>query len=214
MNIKFSKEDLISFENSIADAFNNKMIRAPIHLHEGNEEPLISLFTNYINAEDWLFTTWRSHYHCLLKGVSPEKLKQDILDSKSITLCYKEQKIVSSAIVTGNLSIAVGTALDIKNKKNKEKVWVFSGDMTSTTGAWYEAYNYSLCHDLPINFVIEDNGKSVCTITKDVWNNKKNIGGIKGIDDGSLHEIGEKLFYYSYKMLKYQHAGTGVRVQF
>lgn len=214
MKINYSSDQLINFENEIADCFNNKLIRAPIHLHEGNELPLIQLFSKYIDEQDWLFTTWRSHYHCLLKGVPPEKLKQDILDCKSITLCFKEQKIVSSAIVTGNLSIAVGTALDIKLKNSQEKVWVFSGDMTSTTGAWYEAYNYSVCHDLPINFVIEDNGKSVCTMTKDVWNNKKIIGGIKGIDDGSLHEIGEKLFYYSYKMLKYQHAGTGVRVQF
>ena len=213
MKISYNKEQLINFESDIADCFNNKLIKAPIHLHEGNEESLIDLFSNHINNDDWLFTNWRSHYHCLLKGVPKEVLKKDILDCKSITLCYKEQKILSSAIVTGNLSISVGMALDIKRKKLNNKVWVFSGDMTSTTGAFHEAYTYSMAHDLPISFVIEDNSKSVCTMTADTWNNvffNKPIN----LEQNKLHKINKFLFYYSYKMVKYQHAGTGVRVQF
>ena len=31
-------------------------------------------------------------------------------------------------------------------------------------------HKYSTNHDLPIRFVIEDNGKSVCTDTREVWN--------------------------------------------
>ena len=213
MNISLTKEELIEFENDIAACFNNKMIKAPIHLYENNEEQLIDLFSNHVNNDDWIFTTWRSHYQCLLKGVPRDKLKSDILDGKSITLCFKDQKILSSAIVTGNLSIALGTACDLKRKNSNEKVWVFSGDMTSTTGAFHEAYTYSVAHDLPIAFVIEDNSKSVCTMTNEVWNNKF-FNKPTQLEDNKLHKVNKHLFYYSYKMVKYQHAGTGVRVQF
>ena len=44
MNVAYTKEDLVNFELEIADCFNNKMIRAPIHLSDGNEEPLIEIF--------------------------------------------------------------------------------------------------------------------------------------------------------------------------
>src|SRR3990167_5867146 len=94
------KKELIEFENDIANTFNNKEIRAPIHLQDNNASQLIEIFKD-INEEDWCCGTWRFHFENLLKGVSPEKLKQAILDGHSISLCFKEQKIITSAIVGG-----------------------------------------------------------------------------------------------------------------
>ncbi len=112
---KYSEEELIDFEEKVADLFNNSKIKAPIHLYSGNEKQMIEIFDN-INDDDWVFCTWRSHYQCLLKGVSKDLLLEDILLGKSITLCYPEHKIYSSAIVTGSIPIATGVALDIKRK--------------------------------------------------------------------------------------------------
>ena len=41
---KLNKEYLISFENEIVKLFNSSKIRAPIHLHSGNENILIKIF--------------------------------------------------------------------------------------------------------------------------------------------------------------------------
>ena len=41
---KITKNDLIKFENEIIKLFNNSKIRAPVHLHYGNEENLIKVF--------------------------------------------------------------------------------------------------------------------------------------------------------------------------
>ena len=101
-----TKEELIAFEEKIADHFNNARIRAPIHLHYGNEKEMIKIFED-IRSRDWVFCSWRSHYQCLLKGVPPEQLEKDILEGKSISLCYPEYNIYSSAIVGGNIPIAV-----------------------------------------------------------------------------------------------------------
>ena len=45
----------------------------------------------------------------------------------------------------------------------------FVGDMTSETGIFHESIKYSRNFDLPIRFIVEDNGKSVCTDTRIAW---------------------------------------------
>jgi pyruvate dehydrogenase E1 component alpha subunit len=197
-----TKEQLVDFETDIANCFNNAMIKAPVHLYDGNEEQMINIFKN-VEPEDWVFCSWRSHYQCLLKGVPQEQLKQDILDGKSITLCYPEYNVYSSAIVTGNIPIATGTALDIKRKGGTNHVWCFVGDMTSETGTFFENWKYAVNHDLPITFIIENNGKSVCTETHKVWNT----------DELYFAKETRKIIYYEYQT-KYPHAGAGARIQF
>ena len=39
-----SPQDLIDFETKIGDMFNNKEIKAPVHLYHGNEEKMIRVF--------------------------------------------------------------------------------------------------------------------------------------------------------------------------
>lgn len=197
-----NKKELIDFETDIANCFNEAKIKAPIHLYSNNEDQLIEIFKD-VKKDDWIFCTWRSHYQCLLKGVPPGELKQDILAGKSITLCYAKYRIYSSAIVTGNIPIANGVALDIKRKKENNHVWCFVGDMTSETGTFFENWKYAVSHDLPITFVIEDNNKSVCTETRKVWN----------CNSLYFEKENRKIIYYHYDS-KYPHAGAGQRIQF
>ena len=198
----YNEEELLQFEDDIADSFNQGMIRAPVHLYNGNESQIIEIFKN-VKDEDWIFCTWRSHYQCLLKGVPQDQLKADILKGKSITLCYPEYKIYSSAIVTGSIPISVGVAADIKRKNQSGHVWCFVGDMASETGTFFENYKYAVNYDLPITFVIEDNNKSVCSDTRKVWNS----------NDLYFNSNGNKIIYYQYQS-KYPHAGAGKRIQF
>jgi TPP-dependent pyruvate/acetoin dehydrogenase alpha subunit len=198
-----NKKQLIEFENKIASLFNEGKIRAPIHLYSDNESFLIKFFKK-IKKNDWVFCSWRSHYQCLLKGVSPKKLKKEIISGKSISLCFPEKKIYSSAIVGGVLPIAVGMAMSLKINKSKNKVYCFMGEMTSETGIAHESIKYSINKKLPIHFIIEDNGKSVCTDTRKVWSQNKLTYELKK---------NKYITYYKYK-LKYPHAGAGKRVQF
>ncbi len=203
MKIKLSKKELIAFEEKVAENFNAAKIKAPVHLYYGNEDKIINVFKN-IEEDDWIFCSWRSHYQCLLKGVHQDILMEKILEGKSISLCFPEHKIYSSAIVGGVLPIAVGVAMNLKNKNKKNKVFCFMGDMTSETGIAHECIKYSQKHDLPIFFIIEDNQKSVMTDTRETWN-------IKTLSYENSNE--SKIIYYSYST-KYPHAGAGTRVQF
>lgn len=199
---QYTENELIKFETEIGDLFNDGKIKAPIHLYDGNEKEIIKIFESVKN-EDWVFCTWRSHYQCLLKGVPQEELKKDILKGKSITLCYPEYNIYSSAIVTGSIPIATGVALDIKRKGGTNHVWCFVGDMSSETGTFFENWKYSVNHDLPITYVIENNNKSVCTDTMKTWN----------CDELFFKNETRKIIYYEYTS-KYPHAGAGKRIQF
>ena len=161
-----NKQQLIKFEEEIASLFNRGRILAPVHLYQGNEDKIIRFFKK-IKKQDWVFCSWRSHYQCLLKGVPQNLIKKEILEGRSISLCFPEYKIYSSALVGGSIPIAVGTAMAIKIKKQKnEKVYCFMGEMTSETGIVHECIKYSRNHKLPIHFIVEDNAKSVCTNTR------------------------------------------------
>tara|TARA_Y100000590_G_scaffold470507_1_gene665828 strand:+ start:5456 stop:6067 length:612 start_codon:yes stop_codon:yes gene_type:complete len=197
------KQDLINFEKRIAESFNNAKIRSPIHLYSNNEEMMLKVFET-VEKSDWILCSWRSHYQCLLKGVPQEELYNEIIEGRSISLCFPKYNIFSSAIAGGNLPIAVGIAMEIKKNKENSKVHCFLGDMTAETGIAHECIKYSINYDLPIRFIIEDNGLSVCTDTRSTWGNQKlSFENIKN----------DKIFIYKYKN-DYPHAGAGKRVEF
>lgn len=191
-----TKEELIAFEEEIADCYKNKQIRAPIHLYDGNEEKMLEMFQT-IAPDDWVFCSWRSHYQCLLKGVPREDVKAAILNGKSISLCFPEYRVFSSAIVAGSLPIAVGVAWAIKMRGDQNRVHCFVGDMTSETGMMWECFKFSMHHKLPIRFIIEDNGKSVCTDTRLAWN--MNVLTFENAE-------GPNVVHYKYQS-RYPHAG-------
>lgn len=192
-----TKDELIAFEESIAEEFNAGKIRYPIHLDNGNEDALIDVFKS-VKPQDWVFGSWRLHYKALLKGVPPEDLRATIRRGESMALRFDDHRVYGSAIAGGMIPIALGTALAIKRGGRDETVWLFVGDMMAESGIYYEAWKYSSNFDLPINFVIEDNGVSVCTDTREAW----------GAD-----RVIRPVIRYKYKS-KYPHAGAGQRVQF
>lgn len=250
-----NKKQLIDFENWTVETFNEGKLKSPVHLSgstDGSlEDWLIDLFKE-IKPNDWVVTTYRSHYHALLKGVPEERLKQWILDNKSIHFMDKEYKIFSSAIVGGTLSIALGIALGINIQRKKDKdypnpypetrnesvesnkgmrtedvdnhaehgglvedvevvgntnkmfphVYCFIGDTTGHTGAFWECLKYAKFHDLPITFIIEDNGLSTDTPTNEVW----------GVSNDIYYKI-LMSYFDNIKYIKYTraypHYGTG-----
>jgi pyruvate dehydrogenase E1 component alpha subunit len=117
----WDKAGLIQFERKMADHWESGRVRGPIHLSGGNEDELIEIF-KYIKKSDWVFSTWRSHYHALLKGVPSEWLEEEILAGRSITIINQEEKFYASAIVGAIIPIATGVALSNKRNNTDDKV--------------------------------------------------------------------------------------------
>jgi pyruvate dehydrogenase E1 component alpha subunit len=207
-----TKEELIEFEIEIGNTFNQGKIAAPIHLYSGNEDLIMDVFKEIDIQNDWVCCTWRNHYQGLLKGIPKEVIKENIMQGKSMVMNLPEYKFICSSIVGGIPSIAAGIALSNKLQGKHSWVWCWVGDMSAETGVFHEAYKYSRNHDLPITFIVEDNKKSVCTPTPDIWNRTQPYYLESEYKGGILKQ--PNLIYYQYTNEKYPHAGAGMRVQF
>lgn len=161
-------DELIAFERRVQEEFEAGRVAGPVHLSGGNEAQLIEVFRE-VNREDWVFSTWRNHYHALLHGISPEWVFAEILAGRSLSLNSAAHRFYTSAIVGGILPIATGVAAGIKRCRGSAKVWCFIGDMASLGGACMEATQYANSFDLPLRIVIEDNGMSTGTPTHEAW---------------------------------------------
>ena len=166
-------ESLVLFEQRVADAFEAKQVKGPIHLCSGTQaEPLLKIFEG-IGPEDWVFSTWRSHWHCLLKGVPEEEVFAAILAGRSMYLNFAKQRVVCSAIVGGILPIALGVSMGLRRQRREFArgpwVHVFVGDMAETTGLYHEFRRYANGHDLPVRVHVEDNGLSTNAETEETW---------------------------------------------
>ena len=101
--------------------------------------------------------------------------------------------------MTATLPLALGVAKSIKMSNGSDKVWCFVGDMCFETGIFYEVHKYARNFDLPLYFVVEDNGISTYTPTEATW-------GVK-------REVPADVIHYTYKS-KYPHYGSGKWVAF
>ena len=196
-----TKEELITFEKEVARRYEAGEIHAPVHLSGGNEDQLIEIFKD-IKRTDWILSTWRSHLHAILHGISPDELMRQILAGKSMSVNSVDPPFYASAIAGGILPIAVGLGMGIRRRNgcrhcghtweehnttadyerecracgdcydfehDDRKVFCFVGDMTAATGGFEEATKYAWNFQLPVTFVVEDNGKSVATDTRMAW---------------------------------------------
>lgn len=175
-----TKEDLIKFEQQVAQLFKEGKINCPVHLSGGNEDQLITIFGN-IKSKDWVFTHHRNHYHYLLKGGDPLVLLDEIQGKetgcargfgRSMHYIDCNLNFFATGIVAGQVAPACGVALGLKHKYPRNEcphVWCFCGDGCEDSGHLYEAVRFGLGRELPITFIIEDNDLAVESTKYDRW---------------------------------------------
>jgi pyruvate dehydrogenase E1 component alpha subunit len=168
MRKKYTKEELIEFEDRIGDLYMDNKLPFLFHLSGGNEDQLIEIFEN-IKEGDWVISNHRSHYHALLHGIPPETVEDRILNGRSMFIYDKKRNFFCSAIIGGTPAIAAGIAWALKRKGSTNKVWCFIGDGTEDSGHTYEAIRYVDGFDLPCTFIIENNNRSVESTNEERW---------------------------------------------
>ena len=206
MKTSFTKDDIIKFEQEIAEVFATGVIRAPVHLRAGREDELIRIFNDEkIGDDDYVFGFWDSQELALLKGVPREDVKKAILEGKSISLCFPEHKVLCSGIVGSLMGTATGVAWALKNQGKPGRAFLFCGDMSAETGIFFEAVKYAYNFDLPVKFIVCDNGLSVMTKTRETW----------GSEDPWFKDTkyASKIIYFKY-VNGYPHSGLGKLIKF
>jgi len=160
-------EKLQAFERRLQE--NMKRIFVPVHLCLGQEGVPADLH-EHLRPEDWLFSTHRNHGHYLAKGGSEKKLWDEIMGlesglnqgfSGSQGISDKSINFHASAIVGGLVGVATGTAYALKLDGSKAIAVCCVGDGGTEAGVFWEAANWAVLNQLPIAFIVENNGKSV-----------------------------------------------------
>lgn len=192
-------QELIATEEEIANLWNQGEINSLLHLDasiDGSlEQFLCDFFHSNVKPTDYVLGSHRSHLIFQLHGGTD--LVEQVKRGKSMFLHQKFPFILTSAIVAGVASIAVGIALAIQRRGGSEKVFVFCGDACTEHGHWLESVYYSITKNLPIQWVVLDNDSS-CGVTKE-----ERLG-----NRWFCTPFSESVTRFRY-LMKWPHAGSG-----
>jgi len=154
-------------EERVAFVYPEQEIKTPVHLCTG-QEAIAAGVCIHLTDEDTIFSTHRSHGHCLAKGM---ELKPMIAELYGRTTGCARGKGGSmhlvdpghgipgtTAIVGGCIPLAVGGALSavLQGKKGRVSA-AFFGDGAADEGAFAESLNFAALKQLPVVFVCENN---------------------------------------------------------
>ena len=125
-------------------------------------------------GRDWSYPYYRDGAYTLALGMTPRdhllaflgKAADPNSGGRQMPMHYgnKSLRIVSQSSATGTQYLqSVGCALTRKLEKNKEVVYVSSGEGTTSQGDFHEALNWACIEKAPVIFHIQDNEYAIST---------------------------------------------------
>jgi acetoin:2,6-dichlorophenolindophenol oxidoreductase subunit alpha len=180
--VQLSREDLLKayrdmrtirmFEDRVHDEFAKGEIPGFVHLYAGEEASGVGVCMN-LDDRDKIASTHRGHGHCIAKGCDPKAMMKEIYGKRD-GLCggkggsmhiadLSRGMMGANGIVGGGPPLVCGAALTAKTLKTGGVAVAFVGDGGSNQGTTLESYNLARVWNLPVIFVIEDNGYAETT---------------------------------------------------
>jgi pyruvate dehydrogenase E1 component alpha subunit len=155
------------------------------HLYLGQEAIAVGACLA-LNADDFITSTHRGHGHMIAKGGDFKKMFAELYGrrtgaclGRSGSLHIADRSIGmlgANGIVGDGNPIAVGAGYSIRLRGTKQVVVSFFGDGATNQGTFHESLNMASSWDLPVVFVIENNGLSCGTLTASVCKVLQNLG--------------------------------------
>jgi TPP-dependent pyruvate/acetoin dehydrogenase alpha subunit len=159
------------FEESLDTLFQDQKIFGTYHRCIGQEAVAVA-FTFYLNKKnDFVVSNHRNHGHYLAFKEKYQSLYDEIAGKSTGvssgnggSQVLMEKNFFSNGIMGTTIPIATGIAMGFKLKKLKNLVVCFLGDGALGPGVTYESLNLASLHQLPILFIIENNGIAQTTL--------------------------------------------------
>lgn len=154
------------FEEQIIEHYPAQEMKTPVHLCIGQEAIAAGVCQN-LQQDDTIFSNHRNHGHCLAKGMSYYQLLAEFYGKSTGCSGGKGGSMHpvdpalgiwgTTAIVGGNMPLAVGAAWTHLFQDNDLISVAFFGDGATEEGTFHEALNFAALKKLPILFVCENN---------------------------------------------------------
>lgn len=160
------------FEERSLRAYQGKKIGGFLHLYIGQEAVSVGC-CSLMGKDDHVITAYRDHGHAIAVGMDTKPLMAELYGKA--TGCSKgkggsmhyfapsKNYWGGHGIVGGQIPLGTGLAYAVKYQGKKGCALAFMGDGAVNQGAVHEAYNLAALWDLPVIFVIENNGYSMGT---------------------------------------------------
>ncbi|MDP3951965.1 pyruvate dehydrogenase (acetyl-transferring) E1 component subunit alpha [Microbacterium sp.] len=160
------------FEERAARGYSEAKIGGYCHLNLGEEATVVGLM-GALEPTDYVYTNYRDHGYAIARGIAPERVMAELFGrtdgvSKgwggSMHLFDVDVRFMGGyGIVGGQVPLATGTALAIAHRGGSEAVVCQMGDGTTNIGAFHESLNLAALWNLPIVYVVNNNGLGMGT---------------------------------------------------
>ena len=196
---------LRTIEQSIAERYHLEEMRCPMHLSIGQEGPAVAI-SMFLNHEDKMLSTHRSHAHYLAKGGNLNRMIAEFFGRQtgcsggmggSMHLIDKTCGFVGATAIVGNtIPISTGVSLSQKLSNSDAITVVCFGEGATEEGVFYESLNLASVKKLPLVFFVENNNYSVYSPLTPRQSENRSIvkiaeaHGIKSFS-GSGNEVGD-----------------------
>tara|TARA_R110002126_G_scaffold68704_2_gene173990 strand:+ start:8849 stop:9898 length:1050 start_codon:yes stop_codon:yes gene_type:complete len=160
------------FEERVHKEFMTGQIPGFVHLYAG-EEASATAVCQQLGEHDTVASTHRGHGHAIAKGCDVKGMMKEIY-GRADGLCAGKGgsmhiadldvgMLGANGIVGAGSPLACGAALSAKTLKTGGLSVSFFGDGAFNQGTTAESMNFARVYDLPVLFVLEDNGYAEST---------------------------------------------------
>ena len=162
------------FEERLHVEFATGEIPGFVHLYAG-EEAIAAGVVAHLNVDDYIASTHRGHGHAIAKGCDVTAMMAEIY-GKDSGLCrgkggsmhiadVDKGMLGANGIVGAAPPLICGVGLSAKIRGTNQVGVAFTGDGGSNQGTFLESLNLAGVWDLPVVFVVENNGYAEATST-------------------------------------------------
>ncbi len=168
-------EDMLfwrKFEDMCAALYIQQKIRGFLHLYNGQEAILAGSLLA-MEEGDKMITAYRNHVQPIGLGVDPRKVMAELMGRQdgtshgkggSMHIFSKEHHFYGGhGIVGGQIPLGAGLAFADKYKGNKHVTLTYLGDGAVRQGSFHETMNLAMLWNLPVVFIVENNGYAMGT---------------------------------------------------
>lgn len=143
-----------------------------VHLYAGEEAVAVGVCSN-LTANDWIASTHRGHGHAIAKGCDVMGMMAELYGRRT-GLCHGKGgsmhiadlstgMLGANGIVGGGPPLVCGVGLSAKIRGTRQVGVAFTGDGGANQGTFLESLNLAAVWDLPVVFVVENNGYAEST---------------------------------------------------
>ncbi len=183
------------FEERLHVEFSRGDIPGFVHLYAGEEAAATGIMM-HLTDEDRIASTHRGHGHCIAKGVDLREMMGEIY-GKATGACkgkggsmhiadLSKGMMGANGILGAGAPLACGAALAAKKHGHNGVGISFVGDGASNQGMFLESLNLAAVWELPVIFVVENNGYAESTsvewaVASDSYVDRANGFGLPGV---------------------------------